>query len=160
MLCTCIFLLHIHTHTHIYIYTDSLGTDILTYTLALCPSLVTRANAAANTPLHYAALNGHLDAARLLLAHLVGADVLEYLTAKNAAGHDAAFEAESAGKEDVVNWLLGKMDEVERGGGGGEISVGVGEEEEEEEAGKEGEDVELMRVRVGEMDVDGGGDGK
>jgi len=152
-----------HTHTYIYIYTDSLGvaaTDILTYTLALSPALITRANAAANTPLHYAALNGHLDAARLLLAHFVGpaADVLEYLTAKNAAGHDAAFEAESAGKEDVVNWLLGKMDEVERGGGG---SAGVGEEEEAGKEGEgEGEDVELMRVRVGEMDVDGDGDGK
>jgi len=79
------------------------------------------------------------------------------LTAKNAAGHDAAFEAECADKEAVVNWLLGKMDEVEKEMRGG----GSGHQEDEGETvadeGKDGDDeeeVELMRAKVGDMEVD------
>lgn len=85
---------------------------------------------------------------------------MEYLTAKNAAGHDAAYEAEAAERESVVNWLLGMMDQIERGirgengsGAGGDVEQAVnGEEVEGKE--EEEEDVEIMRVRVGEMDVD------
>lgn len=63
--------------------------------------LVNVPNSSGNTSLHWAALNGHLEAVKLLVDS--GADVL----AKNNAGHDVAYEAELAGKEVVVNWLLG-----------------------------------------------------
>ncbi|KAL8972422.1 MAG: hypothetical protein Q9183_000554 [Haloplaca sp. 2 TL-2023] len=57
-------------------------------------------NAAGNTPLHWAAVNGHLEAVKLLVNS--GADP----SIKNNAGYDAVFEAERAGKQGVVEWLL------------------------------------------------------
>ncbi|KAL8873279.1 MAG: hypothetical protein Q9174_001225 [Haloplaca sp. 1 TL-2023] len=57
-------------------------------------------NAAGNTPLHWAAMNGHLEAVKQLVNS--GADS----SIKNNAGYDAVFEAERAGKEGVVEWLL------------------------------------------------------
>lgn len=73
--------------------------------------LVNHQNHQGNTPLHWAAYNGHLPAVKLLVA--AGAD----MWIKNAAGHLAMFEAERADKSDVVQFLLeagGK--EVERTG--------------------------------------------
>lgn len=66
-------------------------------------------NTAGNTALHWAALNGHLAAVKTLVA--LGADA----AILNAAGHDAVFEAEQNGKDDVVGWLLvegGALDTV------------------------------------------------
>nr|POE72763.1 ankyrin repeat-containing protein yar1 [Quercus suber] len=75
------------------------------------PSLINQQNREGNTPLHWAAYNGHLAVVKLL----VGAGVDMWM--KNAAGHLAMFEAERADKNDVVQYLLeagGK--EVERAG--------------------------------------------
>lgn len=47
-------------------------------------------NHSGNTPLHWAALNTHLDCVKILVE--AGADI----SAKNDAGHDAAFLAERA----------------------------------------------------------------
>ena len=65
------------------------------------PILLNVANKSGNTALHWAALNGHLEAAKALVE--AGAD----MGVKNLAGHDAAFEAEQAGKEEVAAWLIG-----------------------------------------------------
>lgn len=43
-----------------------------------------------------------------------GADV----TIINQAGHDAVFEAEINDKKEVVDWLLGEVEELEKGVGG------------------------------------------
>jgi uncharacterized protein len=57
-------------------------------------------NKEGNTPLHWAAYNGHLEVTKLLIA--AGAD----MWIKNAAGHLAMFEAERAEKSEVVQHLL------------------------------------------------------
>ena len=57
-------------------------------------------NASGNTPLHWAALNGHLLAVQLLME--AGADP----TVLNKAGKDAVYEAETGGKDEVATWLL------------------------------------------------------
>ncbi|KAL9585139.1 MAG: hypothetical protein Q9212_001705 [Teloschistes hypoglaucus] len=80
-------------------------------------------NEAGNTPLHWAAMNGHLEVVELLVES--GAD----LRVQNQAGHDAAFEAERGGKEEVVAWLLGQQK-------GFEESSGRAEESAEEDAGE------------------------
>jgi hypothetical protein len=78
---------------------------------------VNHGNKLGNTPLHWAAYNGHLEIVKLLVA--VGADMWK----KNTAGHLAMFEAERADKSHVVQYLLeagGK--EVERTGEEGQPS--------------------------------------
>jgi hypothetical protein len=53
-----------------------------------------------------------------------GADV----TIINGAGHDAVFEAEINDKSEVVDWLLGAVEELEKGiGEEGEASANAGE---------------------------------
>lgn len=63
-------------------------------------SLLDAQNAWGNTPLHWAALNGHLESVKALAAG--GA----LLGIKNKAGHDAVYEAEMNSKNAVVEWLL------------------------------------------------------
>ena len=57
-------------------------------------------NASGNTPLHWAALNGHLPAVKLLIE--AGADP----SVINRAGKDAVYEAEVNEKNEVAAWLL------------------------------------------------------
>ena len=57
-------------------------------------------NTSGNTPLHWAALNGHLPAVKLLIE--AGADP----TVMNKAGKDAVHEAETSEKNEVATWLL------------------------------------------------------
>ncbi|KAM0723866.1 hypothetical protein Q7P37_000856 [Cladosporium fusiforme] len=107
---------------------------ILTSYSTSLPAYLDRPNAQGSTPLHWAALNGHLAIVKQLVS--AGAD----MWAKNEAGHLAMFEAERADKGDVVQFLLeagGK--EVERTG----AEAGVSEEEMkdmqvEEDAGEGG----------------------
>lgn len=76
-------------------------------------------NEAGNTALHWAALNGHLESVKLLVQS--GADV----TIINRAGHDAVYEAEINDKNEVVDWLLGAVEELENGiGRSGEAEAG------------------------------------
>ncbi|KAI9834956.1 MAG: hypothetical protein M1819_002679 [Sarea resinae] len=88
-------------------------------------SLLHRPNSSGNTPLHWAALNGHLAAVQALVR--AGADPL----LKNSAGHDAVYEAEVAGKDEVVGWLLAN---------GGLVEIEEAEGVESEAAEGEGED--------------------
>ena len=76
-------------------------------------------NGSGNTPLHWAALNGHLETVKLLVE--TGADV----TIVNKAGHDAVYLAEVSEKTEVAEWLLSA-------GKGLEIGVKGAREEEAE----------------------------
>jgi ankyrin repeat protein len=90
-------------------------------TMAPASAPVNAVNDAGNTPLHWAALNGHLDCVKLLVQ--CGADV----TIINRAGHDAVFEAEINDKKEVVDWLLGAVEELEKGiGSNGEFRASYG----------------------------------
>lgn len=107
-------------------------------------SLLNSPNISGSTPLHYAALNGHLPAVTLLLA--AGADP----TVVNRAGHDAVYEAEVNGKDEVARLILEKGIGLERGvgGKGGGVEGVMGEGEAAGEEGEDGEDVE-MNMREG-----------
>lgn len=74
-------------------------------------------NASGNTPLHWASLNGHLEAVKLLID--AGGDI----TIFNKAGHDAVFEAEINDKKEVVDWLLGHVEALEKSVGNGASNV-------------------------------------
>lgn len=92
------------------------------------PELINAINDAGNTPLHWAALNGHLESVKLLIQS--GADI----TIFNRAGHDAVFEAEINDKKEVVDWLLGAVEELENGiGQTGEASGDVDENMDDED---------------------------
>lgn len=106
--------------------------------------LLSQKNSAGNTPLHWAALNGHLPVVQTLVM-AANADP----TITNAAGHDAVFEAEANEKGEVVDWLLGHcegLEEVIKGSVDGEeeFRVAAGEKLEE---GK-GKEVEVVDVEM------------
>lgn len=85
--------------------------------------VIAHKNASGNTPLHWAALNGHVKIVEVLVL-TANADP----TVTNDAGHDPVYEAELNEKMDVVEWILGNCGGVEEGVG----SKGEGEEEKEE----------------------------
>lgn len=62
-------------------------------------------NETGNTALHWASLNGHIDVVKCLCDEF-GADPF----IKNQFGHDALYEAENNGKEEVENYYLKKYD--------------------------------------------------
>lgn len=84
-------------------------------------AIVNAQNNSGNTPLHWACLNGHLEAVKVLLEH--GADP----TITNQKGHDPIYEAELNDKSDVVEWVL------KEGGEGLEEGVAGGAEGEADE---------------------------
>lgn len=81
-------------------------TEILEFVLSQIPnddariSLLSTQNSAGNTPLHWAALNGHLTSVQCLVEK--GAD--PYL--QNKAGHDCVYEAERNDRREAVEWML------------------------------------------------------
>ncbi|KAK5937259.1 ankyrin repeat-containing protein [Knufia obscura] len=96
---------------------------------------VNHQNVSGNTPLHWAALNGHIEIVRALVK--AGADP----TVVNGAGRDAVVEAEYSSQEgagECAVWLLRECEVLERGAGGGE-GEGSAEVEDMAEEGKDGE---------------------
>lgn len=63
-------------------------------------TLLNAQNTWGNTPVHWAALNGHLEAVKALVK--AGAN----LGIRNKAGHDAVYEAQMNSNDKVVEWLL------------------------------------------------------
>jgi len=108
-------------------------------------------NDAGSAPLHWAAVNGRLDVVKALVAAGARPALL------NAAGHDAVFEAERAGRQDVVEWLLKEGEGLETGVGGGREEEGEVEDDGngESSAMAEGDDGLGRAAGDGvEMDVD------
>jgi hypothetical protein len=79
------------------------------------PTLVNHRNVNGNTPLHWAALNAHLECVKVLVAAGADAGIV------NAVGHDALFEAELGereGSKEVAEWMLKHCDGLEKGASG------------------------------------------
>lgn len=84
--------------------------------------LTNHQNVSGNTPLHWAALNGHLEVVHALVRH--GADP----TIVNGAGRDAVVEAEYSSKENATEcatWLLKECEVLENGTGAGQYGNGT-----------------------------------
>lgn len=81
---------------------QQLGADGLTSEAGLTSRVVNTGNKQGNTPLHWASLNGHLNVVQILV------DAGAEFSSRNSAGHLAVFEAERAGKGEVVEFLLEK----------------------------------------------------
>jgi Ankyrin repeats (3 copies) len=83
-------------------------------------SLVDHKNKNGNTPLHWAAVNGHISCVKALVA--AGADP----AITNDAGHDALYEADRSGKEggeEVAEWILANCPGLEKGLDGKDVSA-------------------------------------
>ena len=94
--------------------------------------LINLQNSSGNTPLHWAALNGHLETVKVLVE--AGTDV----TVINDAGHDAIYAAEVNDKTEVAEWILTSGKGLEKGiAGRREEEEAVPTEESDEKDGEE-----------------------
>ncbi|KAN0081655.1 cytoplasmic protein [Tylopilus felleus] len=83
--------------------------DLLAYLLPLVnPSLLAHRNHAGSTPLHWAALNRHLDVAQSLVRFPAGPGV-GLIDIKNDAGRSPLAEAELAGWDEGARWFVQVM---------------------------------------------------
>ncbi|KAI6043501.1 ankyrin [Pisolithus marmoratus] len=83
--------------------------DILEYLLPLVPPpLLAQQNHAGSTPLHWAALNRHLQVAKKLVQHPGGPGV-DLIDIKNAAGRSPLGEAEMAEWDEGAQWFVQVM---------------------------------------------------
>lgn len=110
--------------------------EVVKYLLSLLPSdkakeLVSVENFEGNTTLHWASLNGHLPIVELLCDEYE-ADAFK----KNKFGHDAIYEAENNGKEEVETYFLKRFD-VEPVGEDGQVDIKVSNAEVEVKQGEE-----------------------
>ena len=74
----------------------------------LSPTIISAQNHSGSTPLHWAALNSHLDIAQKLVQHPLGTgrDLIEI---KNMAGRSPLGEAELAGWDEGAKWFVQVM---------------------------------------------------
>ena len=87
--------------------------------------LLNQKNVSGNTPLHWAALNGHIEVVKLLVGG--GADA----SLQNAMGRDSVVEAELSGKEgaeECAEWMLKNCTGLDRGVGSGVEAEAAAEE--------------------------------
>lgn len=102
------------------------------------PSLLSVQNEAKSTPLHWAAMNSHLEVAQKLVKHPQGPGI-DLIDIKNDAGRSPLGEAENNGWEEGAKWFVEVMN-LDEGG-----------KEEEELKPAEG----VMDVEVEIQDADG-----
>ncbi|KAK6354582.1 hypothetical protein TWF696_003724 [Orbilia brochopaga] len=91
-------------------------------------ALVNWPNSSGNTPLHWACLNGHIEAVKVLVKAGADPGVL------NGAGHDCVYEAEVNDKSNVVEWVLNYAESLESG-----VGV-VGEDDDEKDDERDAKD--------------------
>ncbi|KAJ7744672.1 ankyrin repeat-containing domain protein [Mycena metata] len=83
--------------------------DILDYLLPILPpALLSAKNSAESTPLHWAALNSHMDVVKRLV-EFPGGPGIDLIDIKNAAGRSPLAEAELAGWDEGAQWLVQMM---------------------------------------------------
>ncbi|KAF7350876.1 Ankyrin repeat-containing protein P16F5.05c [Mycena sanguinolenta] len=83
--------------------------DVLDYLLPIIPpTLLSAGNSAQSTPLHWAALNSHLDIVKKLV-QFPGGPGIDLIDNKNAAGRSPLAEAELAGWDEGAQWLVQMM---------------------------------------------------
>ncbi|PPQ78983.1 hypothetical protein CVT25_002267 [Psilocybe cyanescens] len=118
--------------------------DLLSYLLPLLPSaLLSAQNVSGSTPLHWAALNAHLDIAQKLVLYADGPG-RDLIDIKNAAGLSPLGEAEIAGWEEGAKWFVEVMNLESEGGS-----------KEEEDAALDTEDGSNREIEVEIEDADG-----
>ncbi|KAJ6631338.1 ankyrin repeat-containing domain protein, partial [Mycena sp. CBHHK59/15] len=84
-------------------------TDLLDYLLPIIPpALLSAQNTARSTPLHWAALNSHLEVVQNLVQFSDGPGI-DLIDIKNAAGRSPLGEAENAGWDEGAKWLVQMM---------------------------------------------------
>lgn len=83
--------------------------DLLDYLLPIVPpALLSAQNSAESTPLHWAAVNSHLDVMKKLV-QFEGGPGIDLIDIKNAAGRSPLAEAELAGWDEGAQWLVQMM---------------------------------------------------
>ncbi|TFK44986.1 hypothetical protein BDQ12DRAFT_621534, partial [Crucibulum laeve] len=83
--------------------------DTLEYLLPIIPpSLLSSQNQSGSTPLHWAAVNTHLNVAKKLVGFKDGPGV-DLIDIKNTAGHSPLAEAELAGWDEGAKWMVEVM---------------------------------------------------
>jgi uncharacterized protein len=98
----------------------SSGQQLADGTAKSVSNLINQKNTYGSTPLHWAAVNGHLSCVKAL----VGAGADPAIT--DNAGHDALYEADRSGKEggaDVAEWILANCAGLEKGLNGNDVSA-------------------------------------
>lgn len=110
--------------------------EVLKYLLGKLSSeegveLVNRGNAEGNTALHWASVNGNFEIVKYLCEEFK-ADPFK----KNAFQHDAIFEAEQNGKDEIETWFLNKFD-IEPVNEDDEINIKISNNDVEVNTGKE-----------------------
>jgi ankyrin repeat protein len=134
--------------------------DILAFLLPIVPAeTLASANESGNTPLHWAAMNGHIDTLRLLVPALPKTA----LFLKNQFGRDALSEAENAMPEgekaasspqqECVGYLLTFM-ELEKEKQGNEEDVEEPTEEDSKKASADKTDPEQKEQTSGSNPVE------
>jgi uncharacterized protein len=82
---------------------------VLDYLLKIVsPALLSTQNEAQSTPLHWAAINTHLEVAQRLIRFPQGPGV-DLIDIKNAAGRSPLGEAENVGWEEGAKWFVELM---------------------------------------------------
>ncbi|KAJ7686065.1 ankyrin [Mycena rosella] len=83
--------------------------DLLDYLLPIIPPVLLSArNSSESTPLHWAAVNSHLDVVKKLV-QFQGGPGIDLIDIKNAAGRSPLAEAELAGWDEGAQWLVQMM---------------------------------------------------
>lgn len=124
--------------------------DVLKYLLPLVPpSLLSAQNTAGSTPLHWAAVNAHLEIAKALIEFPDGPGV-NLIDIKNEAGHSPLAEAEYAGWDEGAKYLVGVMnldaEKADKEEGEGDAVLEEGQEIEVQIEDAEGQ---IAKMKIG-----------